>query len=702
MYSRDFLLEIGHEEMPAAFQQPLTEQLRSAVEQLLSDEHLVHGGCDVFSTPRRTAVRFTAIPIRQDDREIEMKGPPKRAAFSDIGRPTPAAEGFARNAGLTVEDLEVRETPKGAYLFATKKVEGKDTIEILKERLPELIGKLNFAKSMTWESGNFRFGRPLRWIVSLFGEERIKFRVAGVASGVVTTGLRRDGSPRLTINTPDQYPGVLAEAGIIADFAERRQMVEQSVIAAAGNGKPYLSPELLDEVCNLVEYPHAVCGEFDEDYLTLPEDVIVNVMIKHQRYFPVHGPRGLLPCFIAVANGVPGNPENVIYGNQRVLGARLADAKFYYLEDQKISLFDLARRLDKVTFHEKLGSLREKVERIRLVASKLLKVLKPELTGEALEAMNKDLNAACELCKADLQSHMVFEFPELQGRMGQLYAQSEGIDEVVANAIREHYLPRQRGDEIARGLTGQLIGISDRLDTITGGFLAGLRPTGSQDPFALRRAAFGLIESTLENRLSFSLRPRLEQLLESFATSRNFEWNTETVEEIILFIRQRLETSLKERSVRYDTVDAVFSLGSDNIHDMYQRAQALETRRDDPRILRVITPAKRANNILRKEGTPEGPVDPSHFQEPVENELHQAVQNAQQSINERLAAHDYPGALDALSAIQEPVDRYFDGVLVMHEEEAVRRNRLAQLRDVAAICRCVADLSRLIIEVNES
>ncbi len=702
MEKLDLLLEIGTEEIPVKFLNPAIEQLDNSIKKMLESERLNFSEVKTYYTPRRLAILVKGIDEAQEDKKIEIKGPPKRAAFSDIGRPTPAALGFANNAGLKVEDLMVKNTNKGEYLFAFKLLVGKPTKDILKEKLPEIIKKINFNKSMIWETSNLRFARPIRWILALFGNEKIKFKLSNISSSNFSLGLRCDGPPSIFIDEPAQYEEALSDNSIIVDFNKRKTMIKDQIAKLSSdlNGEVLMPEELLDEVTNLVEFPQALKCSFKEEYLTLPEDVLANVMIKHQRYFPIKGEKGLLPYFITIANGPNLNIENVIDGNERVIEARLSDGKFYFLEDQKISIFDYSKKLDTVTFHKKLGTLRQKVERIKKLTNILVEDF--NFSPDEIEKEKEILEKSCELCKADLQTYMVFEFPELQGRMGQVYAQSECIDEKISNAIWEHYLPRYRGDITPDSVEGQILCLADRIDTITGGFIGGMKPTGSQDPFALRRSAFSLIENCLENKINFNLRKLIQYSIEFYSEELEIEDNDVLKQEIFEFILQRLETSLKDRGIRYDTIDALYSIGINDIYNIHKRAIALEEIRDEEAFIQIITPAKRTTNILKKEKKNEFiKISTALFEKDIEKEVFETSNIIGENVEKFLLAEEYINAFKELLKINSVIDQYFEDVHVMHDDENIKNNRIAQIKIISNLFKQIADLSKLVIEVTE-
>jgi len=692
-----FLLEVGTEEMPAADVVAAIEQLQEATPRLLEELRLEHGDIQVTGTPRRLVVYVEELAARQQDVEREVKGPPVSVAFDDEGRPTRAAEGFARSQGVTVEELQCRSTPKGEWVFAIKREPGRPAAEVLSEALPKLIAGLHFPLSMRWNASNVAFSRPIRWLVALHGEQVIPFEYAGVASGRTTRGLRPLGSPDIEIARAADYWQVMAENGIVVRREERRESVRRQVeaLAAEVGGVIPDDPALLDEVTDLVEHPVALLGSFDPDYLRLPKDVLITVMKKHQRYFPVvrhrdtkapgphkaSEPGALLPHFIAVCNGEPADPDIVRTGYEEVLRARYADAAFFYEADTSRPLEAFTPRLATLTFQERLGSMLDKVKRLE----KLVPVLAERL-GLAPEERATALRAAA-LCKSDLATQMVVELTSLQGVMGREYALKSGETPEVAQAIFEHYLPRFAGDHLPETKPGLVVGLANRLDSLVGLFGVGLAPTGSADPYHLRRDALGVVQNLIHAQVSLPLR---EPLAEA-AALLPVETDEAVLDQVLSFIRDRLYGWLRDRGLRHDVVEAVLAERGDDPYRAYTAAQELARwveREDWNEILVAYARCKRIVRPIAERYE----LAPERYVEPASRELHAAWEAVRPTVSP-------DGSVDALGealrALVAPINRFFDEVLVMTEEPELRAARLALVQHIAALPDGIADLSKL-------
>lgn len=689
--ARDFLLEIGTEEIPARLLSGALEELAAVTEKFLAEERLLFEDVRTFGTPRRLAVRVFGLAAHQSPLIQEVKGPPCKAAFGADGRPTRAAEGFAKNHGVRVEDLVVRRVGNTDYVYAVKEEPGRPTVEVLRELAPRLVTSLSFPKSMRWGDYDLKFIRPIRWLVALYGEDVIPFTLAGVRADRYTYGHRflRPGPHALA--EPGAYVDTLRAAFVLVNPAERRSEVWRQVqdVAAAAGGTVLPDEELLDEVTNLLEYPTAFCGRFPAEYLELPPPVLTTPMREHQRYFPVYGPDGrLMPLFIGVHNGTAEHIDTIRAGNEKVLRARLADARFFYLEDLKQPLAERVEQLKKIVFMEEVGSLYDKTARLEALAGYLAGVL-----GLDPDDKNRAVRAA-HLCKADLVTSMVYEFPELEGVMGREYALQGGEDPVVARAIYEHYLPRGAGDELPETLPGKVLSLAEKADNLVGCFGLGIVPTGSQDPYALRRQALGMCRLLLEAGLHLDtgdLFRRAYRLYEGKLKIGEEELVTRLGE----FVVQRLRGLFAERGLPADVVEAVLAADAGDVRDAWERARALAAFRHAPAFENLYTAFTRAHNLAK--GAADGRIDPALFEHPAESELFGAYRETAARAEPLLAARRYDEALEVMSALRGPVDRFFDAVLVMTEDRAVRENRLALLRRVAGLVRKVADLSRLVV-----
>jgi glycyl-tRNA synthetase beta chain len=547
---KTLLLEIGTEEMPARFMLPALEQLRGLVAKTLTELRLQHGQIRTMGTPRRLVAIVSEVAETQTPIVREIRGPAKHIAFDPQGNPTKAAEGFARSQGVSVQDLIVKATEKGEFVFAVKREEGQPALEVLSEALPQIIRSLSFPKTMRWEESGLRFGRPIRWIVALLGEDVIPFEIAGVRSDRVTYGRRFTGGQsigkRITLQNADDYEKALEDAHVVVDHERRRELVKLQVQEAAQSvgGVAVMPDELVDEVTFLVEEPVALVGHFDERYLELPSEVLVTVMQHHQRYFPVlrkNDQSKLLPHFVFVSNGMPKEPNLVRQGNERVVTARFEDARFYFAEDRKHRLDEFAQKLSDIVFIEDLGTMADKVERLKRLATNLYGSLSPTLLR------------AAELCKADLATRLVNEFTELQGVIGRVYASLDGEPTEVAEAIEDHYKPLPPDFEMPRNEIGFWLAVADRIDTLCACFDRNLIPTGSHDPFGLRRAATTLLmllrNAPRKTSVKESIGAALKILRETGMTQRPQE---ETEAQLLEFLRERLDGLLEAERIDHD------------------------------------------------------------------------------------------------------------------------------------------------------
>jgi glycyl-tRNA synthetase len=691
----DFLLEVGTEEVPAAYIEPALRQMEDRLKDLFEARRLTYDRVHTLGTPRRLTLAVKNLQTRQEDLEEEVAGPPKRVAFDSDGRATRAAEGFARTHGVPVESLYVRQTAKGEYVFARKKTAGQLAADILandKEGLPHLLQSVAFPKMMRWD--NLRFARPIRWIVALLGDHVVDFPLGTLRSGNVTRGHRFLGRPEIVLRNAglDGYQQALWENAVVADPAERKALVRSQVEEALRReGSPAIVDEqLLDEVTNLVENPQVVVGTFDEGHLALPPEALVTAMKTHQRYFPVYNDDGSLQAkCIAVSNGVRGDAANVRYGNERVLRARLEDAAFFWTEDRRRPLGERVEGLARVAFQEKLGSLYDKMERIRDLAGALCDDLGLDAEAKA------HAQRAAELCKADLTTHMVFEFPELQGTVGKYYARGSGEPEPVAVAVEEHYLPVSADSPLPLTTVGAVLSVADKVDTIVGYFGIGLAPTGSQDPYSLRRQAIGVCRTLLEKALPLSLDRALERARAGYGE----RVAADTAERVRQFLRARLEVIFQEEGYAYDTVDAVLGAGFSVVSRIPARMAAMAAFRESADFDRVY-PA--FNRLLRIIPAGEfGAPRPTLFTEPAEWNLHSVLRALRHDLDTAAIRHDFAGLLEKASALQPNIDQFFDDVLVMAEDERLRRNRLALLRQIASYLLKVGDFSKLVIAGDE-
>jgi len=693
--AKDLLLEIGLEEMPAHVVTPSRIQLEEKVIKFLDEHHLDYETVQSFATPRRLAVKVTAIPEKQADVEEEVKGPAKKIALDAEGNWSKAAQGFVRGQGVTTEDIVFKELNGVEYVYVTKFTKGQSAKEVL-TKLNDVITSLTFPVTMHWANYDFEYIRPIHWIVALLDDEVIPFKVLDVTTGQTSRGHRFLGDD-VTFQHANEYEAKLKEQFVVVQPNERKQMIvdQANALAAEKNWQLALDEELLEEVTNLVEYPTAFVGSFDEKYLSVPDEVLVTSMKEHQRYFEVRNDQGLLmPHFIAVRNGDNVHLENVIKGNEKVLIARLEDAEFFYNEDKKLTIEACVEKLKNVTFHEKIGSIYEKMQRVALIAQIIGR--KVGLSEEELE----DLKRASEIYKFDLVTNMVGEFPELQGIMGEKYALLQGEKPAVATAIREHYLPTSSEGELPETAIGAVLALADKLDSVFSFFSVGMIPTGSNDPYALRRQTYGVIRIIEDKGWTFPLvqlqtevDEAVNQDVEKYGVLLN-----EGQAEVVEFVKARLRQLLMTKNVRHDIIDAVVSAEKADLSKLFASANILKSRFEDQdfkpsmeALTRVINLAKKGQELL---GDTEEGIDPSLFENKAEKELYQAVNDLSEAFATRTIAENY----EALVNLRPLIDAYFNETMVMVEDEKVKQNRLKQLMQIAKMALSIASLDLLIVK----
>ncbi len=688
---KTFLLEIGTEEIPAGYIDPALAALASMLTQRLAEARIAHGPVRTFGTPRRLAVTVAELAARQKPLTREVLGPPRRAAFDGEGRPTVAAVKFAEKVGLPVARLGTTATAKGEYLSATVTDPGMATTALLAAILPDVILALPFPKSMRWGSLPIAFARPIHSLLALFGKTRVDVELAGVRSGRVSFGHRFVHSRRVRIAEPAAYVEALRAASVIVDIDERRTRIDASAAQAASSvgGAVLADEELLGIVTHLVEYPAVAVGRFSEGFLELPPEVLITAMREHQKYFAVVNTAGrLLPFFIAVNNTPATDMAVVIRGHERVLRARLEDAKFFYRSDRDTPLERQVEKLKSVLFQAQLGSIHDKVSRVERLAQFVAEQAggSPELARHA--------ERAARLCKADLVSQMVGEFPKLQGIMGRVYALAQGEPEAVARAIEEHYRPTFSGGPLPETEAGAVVAVADKLDTICGCFRAGLIPSGAADPYALRRQGIGLIQIMRRRGWRFPLGGVVARSLELFDGAAGTP--PETAARVQGFLEGRMASILVEEGFAKDTVAAVLGVTADCIPAVWRRARALEALRKKPDFEPIAVSFKRVVNILRRaEGFTPGTVEEALFSHPSEGALLSAFREAESRVQADLSQGRYDDALARVATLGAPVDALFDDVMVMAEDPPVRRNRLSLLARIAGLFDAFADFSKL-------
>ena len=685
---KELLLEIGTEEIPAGFIPQALMDLESLAKKELEASRIDFDGIKTLGTPRRLVLVIESVSEKQRDEETKKIGPSKQSALDAKGNPTKAAIGFAKSQSVPVESLTMIQTEKGEYVCAVKKESGRVTSEILSTLLPKWILSIPFQKSMRWADVPIRFARPIHWILALFGEEVVSFEVGNIRSGNMTYGHRFMNPGPISVKDFQSYLQKTREASVIVDPAERKKRIEDEMIreGAKVSGRVLKDEELLNEVNFLVEYPVALCGTFDNKFLSLPREILIHSMKEHQRYFPVVDDHGiLLPYFVCISNIHPKSREVVVKGNEKVLRARLSDAAFFFEDDLKISLEKRVEQLKKVVFQAKLGTSYEKVMRFQRLALWMTERIDPKLR-EAVERTSL-------LCKADLVTGMVGEFPKLQGIVGKEYARLTQERPEVAEAIYEHYLPGFAGDRLPSGPIGDIVSIADKMDTIVGCFGVGLVPTGTADPFGLRRQALGILRIILEKKYSISLTGLIEESEKQL--KGKMERPVEKVKgEVLDFFRVRYQNFLLDKEYPFDVTDAVLSISFDELLDVQGRIDALKRAKEWKDFESIVIAFKRAMNIL-KGSPPQREINPSLFAESAEKNLYQSFLKAKEKIDLHLNKRDYPSTLLEMTQMKKPIDEFFEGVMVMVEEEAIRNNRLALLDGIGKLFLGIADFSKL-------
>ena len=689
----ELLFEIGTEEIPAGYIQPALEALAADAAKKLRSLELVFESIRTFGTPRRLTLAIDGLQSRQSDCRQEHIGPSKKAGFDGDGKLTKAAVGFARSRGFEPEQIQVVTTAKGEYLMVVEDVKGQETSALLPALLESLVRELVFPKSMRWADYNMTFARPIQWLLALYDGAVIPLTLEGLDSGGTTRGHRFLAPASFSVTGIDSYLSGLAGRFVIANPVERKAKVVEEVKRAVSMGvntpgaQPVLHEGLLDTVTNLVEYPYGICGHFDQKFLQIPEEALVTSMREHQKYFPVVGVDGkLLPLFVAVNNTRVEDQTLAANGHERVLRARLEDGLFFFKEDRKRPLADRCPELLGIVFQKKLGTMQAKSERISSLAGSLAARIAPEL--------REDVIRAAQLAKADLLTAMVGEFPSLQGIMGRVYALHDGEKPAVAQAIEEHYLPLRANGEVPQSLLGGLVGIADRMDTLVGCFAIGEKPTGNKDAFGLRRQAIGLISIIRGLNISLSLMETATAALAGYAEILNQQ--TDVAAEVVAFIRLRFENEQIASGLPQELVEAATAVDFDDPVDCLARIEALNQIRGQESFRVLAGSFKRIRNIIKE--NKETVVNPALLTEPAEQELFAALTKVREKALPLLERRAYPSALLVLLEMKGPVDQFFDKVMVMAEDEAVRRNRLNLLTALGELVLRVGDISRMHVE----
>jgi glycyl-tRNA synthetase beta chain len=693
MKPADLLVEIGTEELPPKALRGLMDAFAANLGGALDEARLEHGDVHAYASPRRLAVIVEKLAAGQEDRRLSQKGPPVSVAYDDDGKPLPPAIAFAKKCGVDVAELQRVKTDKGEWLAAETVEEGKTAAELLPGLVEKALADLPIPRRMRWGAGDEEFVRPVHWVVLLHGTSVVEGSVMGIACGNTTMGHRFHSRGPITVSAPAAYLETLEQEGrVIADFDVRRELVRKGVEASAkeANGHIVDGEALYDEVAALVEWPVPVLGKFDEAFLELPREVVVSTLTGHQRYFPVADDSGaLLPSFVTVANLESKAPDKVRDGNERVIRPRLADAAFFWDNDRRKALTTRQEALRDVVYQRGLGSLYDKSTRTAEIASWI---------AGRLGMDSSQVERAAALCKCDLLTGMVGEFPDLQGTMGRYYAISDGESDVVATAIGEHYQPRFAGDALPETDDGRMLAMADKLDTLAGIFTIGKKPSGNRDPFGLRRAALGIIRLSIECGLDLDFKELIARALELQPAGK--EDPEELKESLYTFITDRLRRYFLDRDPGLDTetFDAVMARQPASLVDFELRLQAVQAFLQLDEAQSLASANKRIANILRQaEVTETGDIDEKLLEDGAERALYDALVSAEGTVRPMLDEREYTRALQELAALREPVDRFFDDVMVMADDDAVRSNRLALLAGLRALFLDVADISRLSI-----
>lgn len=684
----DLLLEIGCEEIPSRFLPGAMEQLKAGALILFGEERLGHGSIEAWSTPRRLVLLVSKLDRKQADLVEKVKGPPYNKAYDEKGQPTKALLGFIQNHGVGIEQIEEEIVKDSRYVAVTKEIRGRLTEDLLPDILPRLIQKLSFPRPMYWQSREVRFARPIRWLLALYNNKPVVFQYAGINAGRQTYGHRFLAPGPFNVESIESYFATLAEKYVVVDQDRRRDMIREQLSekAAECGGEALIDSDLLEEVTYLVEYPVAVTGTFSKDYLDLPQEVPITSMQNHQRYFPIveKDSGKLMSCFIGISNN-RSNP-NISKGYAKVLQARLADGRFFFDEDRKIPLEKYLEKLQSVVFLEQLGSLDNKRQRLINLTAKLGHIL--NFSDEQIKLAGR----VAHLCKADLVTSLVKEFPELQGVMGREYATLSGEDDQVALGIYEHYLPRSAGDILPSSLEGALVSLADRIDTLVGCFAIGIQPTGSQDPYALRRQAQGAVAILLGLNFGLTLQDYIDAGLDELEAMVELDQakREKVAADVCEFLVQRIRYALQERGVEHDIVEAVLAVPFYSVGEVFKKAAILEDYYKGPLLDDVITAYNRVANLAHKaDGIL---VNKALFSDVSEKELFRSLKTAEEILED---LEDYERVLEQLQLLKPPIDNFFDNVMVMVEDDKLRANRLNLLNALKATFNRLADFSKI-------
>ncbi|SHE64653.1 glycyl-tRNA synthetase beta chain [Seinonella peptonophila] len=697
--SQDLLIEIGCEEIPARFIDQAVTQLGNLTEKWLDQERIQFRMLKTYATPRRLAVLVKEVAQTQADQTEEVRGPALRIAQAQDGSWSPAAQGFARKQGVTVDELEIREHKGEKYIFAIRHEVGISTSSLVQSKFVQVLQAIQFPSTMRW-GDRHRFVRPIRWLVALYGEEMIPLKWAGLEAGRQTVGHRFLGK-EISLSSASCYVEALAAESVIVDVKERKEKIVAQIeeLARQYDCNIPIDPGLLQEVTHLVEYPTALVGSFDQKFLVLPKKVLTTTMREHQRYFPVENTKGeLLPLFVTVRNGDKRSLELVKRGNEKVLQARLADAQFFYLEDRKLSIDAAVKQLDRIIFREKLGSMGDRVRRIYAIVTELGERFHLDQTSQ------KQLQRAAHICKFDLATQMVDEFSKLEGYMGYIYAKEAGEDERVARAIDEHHAPRTANDQLPTDILGALLSLADKMDTIAASFGIGVHPSGSQDPYGLRRRALGVVQILLDqSEIELTYHDLIQISLRILEQEELLKEDRSKVELSLLeFFRMRVRSIQLEQQIRYDVVDALLKNDQEPLSYRFQKAAFLEQKLGQEQFKWEVEAFTRTANIVQSQKAQVAQLLPEQLTEPAEKELYEALLQAEVSQRAADQAQNPEAAYQAIQKMAPVIHRFFDQILVMVEDEAIRTNRLALLKSVMDCTISFANFQEIVFPQEES
>ncbi|SHH26180.1 glycyl-tRNA synthetase beta chain [Anaerosphaera aminiphila DSM 21120] len=686
-----YLLEIGVEELPARLVEMAISQLRQKTEKLLADSLINFEKLEIYATPRRLSLIIDGVELFQEDINTEAKGPSKKISFDSEGNPTKPLLGFINAQGINVEDIIVKDFKGEDYVYANIHKKGDSFENIIKENIAELIKSINFPKSMKWGGKNIKFARPIRWIVSILNSEVIKFDFEGIPVSNITRGHRFLGKSSVEIDSVDNYEKILKDNFVILKQDDRKEIIKygSNKLARSLGGEIHEDDDLLEELTYIVEYPNPIMGRIKDEYLELPKEVITTPMRDHLRFMPIYSAKGdLLPYFITIRNGNDDYKDIVIAGNEKVLEARLEDAKFFYKDDISKPLEDYVDSLKGVMFQDKLGTMYDKSKRIGKLSEKIGEYL--EVASETVEALKR----ASELSKADLTTKLVQEFTELQGKMGSIYAEKSNESDIVCQAIFEQYLPRYSHDSLPKSTTGSILAIADKLDTIVGMFSIGLIPTGSQDPFGLRRSAIGIINIIESNKWKLSIEELIDYSMYVYVEERElvFDYNN-LKKDILEFFRGRVKTMLQEKNIRYDIIDAVINLNENNIVTIFDKSTILneyfKVDRDE-----LIDALLRVHNISKK--FTEKTFSKELLTEKEELKLYDAMSDLLPRASENIKSGNYSSALDGLSELISPINDFFDNIMILVDDEAIKNNRLTMIKEIDDVVGEIFDVEKIV------